>query len=217
MSNEPTKVTDLKKFLQFGMKLSSVINFGPTNQYTFTGTFIGLKEHNYLIFELSTKATEDLVTRNINGSEIVLRGVTNTDEGHVIAFRSRILGVKMMGSSWLIFLSYPNKFETKPIRATKRYKVNIGAMVEICGQEYKAQLLDISVAGCGLLIKERIIVKPGEEVNVVPDLKNIPKPYPKAYVVNSRVQSDSTIVGVELVQDLEWSDELRLEILQLVV
>jgi hypothetical protein len=85
------------------MKLSTVIEFGPKNSYTFTSSFIGLKENSYLIFELSVKAMEDLVTSKVNGMPVVLRGVTDTQEGHIIAFRSRIMGVKTVGS-WLIFL-----------------------------------------------------------------------------------------------------------------
>lgn len=216
MTEDVSNISDLKKFLQFGMKLSSVIDFGPKNQYTFTSTFIGLKEYNYLIFELSVKAMEDLVTKKVNGCNIVLRGVTDTEEGHVIAFRSKIMGIKTVGS-WLAFLEYPQKIESKPIRASKRYKVNVDAEVTIAGNVYAAQVVDLSVTGCGLVIKERLNLESGTEIQVEPNIKNLPKPYPKITIVNTRAQSNSTIIGVEFEKPLELSDELRLEILQLVV
>jgi hypothetical protein len=216
MNTPVNQIAHLKKYLQFGMKLSTVIEFGPKNSYTFTSSFIGLKENSYLIFELSVKAMEDLVTSKVNGMPVVLRGVTDTQEGHIIAFRSRIMGVKTVGS-WLMFLEYPNRIESKPIRAAKRYKVNVSAEINIGGNIYSADVLDISVAGCGLRVKQRLNIEPGTELTIEPDLRSIPDPHLKAFVVNSRAQSDSTILGVELEKELELNDELRYEILQLVV
>ncbi len=207
---------DLKKYLQFGMKLSAVINFGPKDQYTVSCQFVGLKENNFLIFELSTRVMEDLIVRKLNNVSIVIRGMSNTVEGHVIAFKSRIAGIKMFGS-WLMFVHYPLKVESKPIRENSRYKVSIDADIKVGRHTYKAELLDISISGCALCIKESVSLEIGTEVTINPNIENVPQVHPKCSVVNIRKQLDGVVVGIAFDEYLDVSDELRLEVLQHVV
>lgn len=216
MSKTTLHPTDLKEYLQFGMRLSAVISFGVKDKHTISCQFVGMKENNFLIFELSNRSMEELVVRKVNNVSIVIRGITDTIEGHVIAFRSKIAGIKMFGA-WLMFVNYPSKVESKPIRENKRFKVHIGAKVKIGRRIYTAELLDLSISGCALHVKESLSVEIGDEIIVKPEIDNIQAVHPKCFVVNIRKQLDGIVLGIEFDQSLDVSDELRLEVLQHVV
>ncbi|NOI67839.1 PilZ domain-containing protein [Vibrio sp. 99-8-1] len=212
---DPT-LHDLKKYLQFGMRLSAVISFGPKDQYTVGCQFVGLKENNFLIFELNNRSMEELVVRKVNNVSVVVRGMADTEEGHVIAFKSRIAGIKLFGT-WLMFVNYPVAVESKPIRENRRFKVHIGASAKIGKKNYRAELLDISISGCALLIKEPLEVEIGTEIAVDPEIEHLQNVHPKCSVVNFRKQLDGVVLGIEFDHYLDISDELRLEVLQHVV
>jgi len=216
MSLERSVSTDLKKYLQFGMRLSAVIHFGPKDQYTIGCQFVGLKENSFVIFELSNRSMEELVVRKVNNVAVIIRGVSDTVEGHIIAFKSKIAGIKMFGT-WLMFVSYPLQIESKPIRENRRYKVHIGAEVKIGRMKYQAELLDISISGCALYITGDLAVEIGTELDINPEIENIPTVHPKCRVVNFRKQLDGVVLGIEFDQCLDVSDELRLEVLEHVV
>lgn len=216
MNNSAQLYRDLKKYLQFGMKLSAVVDLGGKDPYTFNCSFVGLREDGYLIFELSNKVMEEMVTKKVAGLSVVLRGVADTGQGDVIAFRSTIIGIKSIGS-WLIFLEYPKDVETKPIRAAKRYKVHVDTDIELEGKKYKGELLDISVGGCAVYIEEDLNIAVNTEIKLMPKMVHLPNPHPKACVVNSRHQYNGTVLGVKLDKPIELSDQLRLEVLQQLV
>lgn len=217
MSNPFVKAEELKRYLDFGMRLSGNIAFMAEEYYTFQCKFIGLKEDNYLIFELGSKVMEDLITRKTTGLDIIIRGFADTDVGHVIAFKSHIMSIKTIGS-WLLFIQYPNRIESKPIRTSKRFKVDISADVYVNDRRYAARFIDISVSGCALFLKEDSIdIKIGNEVIIEPDMTHIPKPYPKSTVVNMRRHGGGLIIGVALEKKIVMNDDLRLEVLNHVI
>ena len=90
---------------------------------------------------------------------------------------------------------------------------NFDAEVYVEDNRYEARFLDISQSGCAVLIKnESVDLEQGAEIFIEPGIKNIPKPYPQCKVVNVRHQADGTVVGVELVPELDLTDELKLEV-----
>lgn len=217
MSNPFVKAEELKRYLNFGMRLSGNIAFMAEEYYAFQCKFIGLKEDNYLIFELSSKVMEDLITRKTTGLDIVVRGFSDTDVGHVIAFKSRIMSIKTIGS-WLLFIQYPNQIESKPIRTNKRFKVDIPADIYVNNRRYAARFIDVSVSGCALFIKEdKIDIEIGNEMIIEPEMTHIPKPYPKSTVVNMRRHEGGLIVGVALEKKVVMNDDLKLEVLNHVI
>ncbi|WP_375752831.1 PilZ domain-containing protein [Vibrio sp. HN007] len=194
------------------MRLSGNFEFTLKDQKGFTCSFVGLKEGQFLIFEIHLRSVDELFIRKLNGANVVFRGFSDTENGHVIAFRSTVISMKSMGTR-LLFVKYPISVESKPVRMHKRFKVNFDAEVYVENKRYEARFLDISQSGCAVLIKnESVELEQGDEIFIEPGIKNIPKPYPQCKVVNVRHQADGTVVGVELTPELDLTDELKLEV-----
>ena len=54
------KNVELLRYLKTGTKAAGVLEFGPDNSISVSTLYIGHKEEQYLILELSQKATEAL-------------------------------------------------------------------------------------------------------------------------------------------------------------
>lgn len=214
MKTSEHQKTDIASYLTFGMKLTGSIEFAIDDKREVTCSFIGLKRNQYLLFELSLKSVDEVFMRRTNGTSIVVRGFSDVGEGHVVAFRSKVLKLLSTGVP-LLFVQFPNKVESKPVRAYKRYKVDFKASIYIDNKMYPATLIDISKAGCAVLIEnEQIEIEKGAEVFIEPEIQYIEKPYPKCFVVNKRMQNGNTILGIDLEHELNVSDNLKLEVLQ---
>ncbi|MDG3085914.1 PilZ domain-containing protein [Vibrio hannami] len=208
---------ELVSYLSFGMKLTGTIEFASDDKREVTCLFVGLKHHQYLLFEFSIKSIDELFMRKTNGVAIVIRGFSDMGEGHVLAFRSKIIRLESSGTH-LMFVEFPKQVETKSVRAFKRYSVDFKANVVIRNKLYFGKLIDISRCGCGLLIEgESIEVKQGEEIQIEPEMKHLPKPYPKCFIANCRHIRSGTVIGVTLEHKLKVSDELQLEVLQNII
>lgn len=202
-------------YLQIGMKVSGVIEFGPKDEYPIQCSFVGMKEGQFLIFELSAKVMGDLITRKINSTNVIIRGIADTYDGHIIAFKSQILCVKQL-ASWLMFLRYPRKIESRKIREDRRYKVSLNTHVSIGRRRINTRLVDVSASGYGLCFEEPVELNIGDKIQVESPLKNMPKPYPKCIVANVRKSHDCIYVGVRFDKKIKIDDELRYEILRYV-
>ncbi|MBO0180840.1 flagellar brake protein, partial [Vibrio parahaemolyticus] len=52
---------ELHTFLKPGMKLSTNSEFGPKDQYTYSTTYLGMKENAYLILDIPMRLLEEQV------------------------------------------------------------------------------------------------------------------------------------------------------------
>jgi c-di-GMP-binding flagellar brake protein YcgR len=213
MAGQKQNRLDLKRYLTIGMKLSGVINFGPKEEYSFHCTFIGMKERQFLIFELSAKSMEELITRRTNNVDVVIKGVADTEFGHIFAFRSQIIGIKSL-VGWLMFVRYPTYTEIRKIRDNKRYKVAIDARLKLEQQTVAAQIVNLSVSGCGLLVPDGVMIEAGTEVSIVPAIKHMPDTIPKCTVVNNHKEPDGTVLGIAFDSPVDVTEELKLEVLE---
>ena len=203
----------LQNYLQIGMKATGVIEFGPNDQFPIHCSFIGMKEGQFLIFELGAKMMSELITRKLNSANVVIRALSDTYDGHIVAFKSQIIAVKQL-VSWLMFLRFPHRVETRTLRENRRYKVEMDADVCICGSRLNSKILDVSISGCALRIEGQVELKVGEEIEIESPFKSLPKPYPKCTVVNLKRGQDCLLAGVKFDRNIEVSDELRYEVFQ---
>lgn len=208
---------DIASYLCFGMKLTATIEFAIDDKRDLSCNFIGLKHKHYLLFELSLKSVDTIFIQRTKGTSIIVRGFSNVGEGHVVAFKSRVIRIQTAGSV-LMFVEFPAKVESKPIRTYKRYNVSFEAMTTIDTKTYAGTLIDISKSGCALMLKnKKINVELGLEIQIEPEMKYIQKPYPKCFVVNARQSKDGTVLGIRFEHELYVSDDLKLEVLENVI
>ena len=211
MSHSVNDGTDVKRFLEIGMRLSVVFQFGPNDQYSTQCSFIGMKDNQFLIFELGAKTMEDLITRRTNNAYVVLKGIADTEYGHIFAFQSQVIGIKNL-VSWLMFVRFPRSVETKVIRKDRRYKVDLKTEVTYQEQKLTTMIQDLSVSGCGLYFDQHVEMESGDEVTIASPLDFIPEPYPKCIVANCRRDGSGTAVGINFDRPIKVNDKLRLEI-----
>ncbi|WED22472.1 flagellar brake protein [Vibrio sp. JC009] len=211
MVHKTTFQTDVGRFLTIGMKLSAVIQFGPDNEYSLSCHFLGMKEKQFLIFELSAKTMEDLIARRTKDAQVVIKGVADTEVGHIIAFKSQILGIKPM-ASWLMFVRFPRHIEAREIRENKRYKVNIPAELAIETSSTSVNIVDISATGCGIFSQQELMVEKGTEIKLDAKVDTLPDPKPKCFVANSRKYGKGTMLGITFESPIQVDDQLRVEL-----
>lgn len=202
----------IKNYLEFGMKLAAVIKFGPKDDYSFQCNLVGIKEGQFIILDLPSKAVEDLITRKTSNARIVIRGITDTDMGDIIAFKTEIITVTSR-PTWLMYLKLPYSFESKPIRSNKRIKMNLPVSVTHGELEYKAKLRDFSMSGCGLFIKKAMEISKDDEIVINTYFDHYPEDSPKCVVVNCRKYADQTFLGIKFEPELRMSDKLKYEII----
>jgi c-di-GMP-binding flagellar brake protein YcgR len=152
ISSEKNKL-DLCHFLTPDMKMRVKVEFGPNDDHQFSTRLIGFKAYHYLILDYPSSAYHALVVRNLTNTKIVVRGMSDTDLGHIIAFNTSIIQRSNQPFP-LLFVRMPRHFVTKPIRQHKRIKLSLPASIK--NQEgdknIAGTLVDFSVSGCGVFI-----------------------------------------------------------------
>lgn len=114
---------ELHRFLKPGMKLSTNFEFGPKDQYTYSTTYLGMKENAYLILDIPMRLLEEQVMRKLPNADIIVRGVSDTELGHVIAFKSSVLTTTVRPSPFCLsaFQEHlqPNQFGNMSVTSCK--------------------------------------------------------------------------------------------------
>ncbi|CAE6944786.1 Flagellar protein YcgR [Vibrio sp. B1FIG11] len=145
---------ELHKFLKTGMRVSINFEFGPEEKYIYAATYLGLKENAYIILDIPTRLLEEQALRKLNNVDVVIRGVSDTDLGHVVAFKTSVL-MNLLRPSPLLFVRIPATFATKPVRG------HIDA-------ENRCSVANIKKLQKGWIVG----VKFAEPLNMTDDLKN---------------------------------------------
>lgn len=211
MESEIKKRETLPDFLHFGMKLSVAIKYGPDDEYSLHTHLIGIREHQFLILDLTGKSVEDLITRRTKNVPVVIRGICDTDLGHIMAFKSEIITITSR-PVWLMFVKLPYEFETIAIRSNKRFKLDLPVIIKHNGDEHKARLKDLSVSGCGISIADTITIEKEASLEIQPRLKHFPEHCPPCKVVNLRKHNQETLLGVKFEKEIDFSEPLKFEI-----
>lgn len=211
METQINKIDKLTEYLQFGMKLSVTIKYAPDDEYVLHANLLGIREHQFLILDLPNKNLEDLVTRRSSNVPVVIRGVSDTELGHIIAFKTEMLTITSR-PVWLMFIKLPYNFESIAIRSNKRFKLELPVKVIHNGDEYKATLKDLSISGCGISFSDTIEIEKESLIEIKPKLDNFPQHCPVCKVVNLKKQNQATIIGVEFDNDIDLTGPLKFEI-----
>ncbi|MDV7103446.1 PilZ domain-containing protein [Vibrio sp. TH_r3] len=214
MSTKINDINKMKKYLEMGMRLSVTIKFGPKDEYSFQCNLIGLKDNQFLLLDLNQKTIEDLITRKTSNVSIIVRGITDTELAHIIAFKSQIISITSR-PTWLMFIRLPYSFETKPIRSNKRFRLTSPVVVTHNEAEIKGAIVDLSVSGCGVYFSDELELEKESSVSISPELEHFPTKTTVCKVVNVKRFNGGILAGLKFDKDISMNDKLKLEILEL--
>jgi hypothetical protein len=198
----------LYKFLQIGMSLTLTFEFGEGNKFNYPATFIGRKEDGYLILDVSQRMISEQSTRRLENADVIVRGVSNTELGHVIAFKTSVL-VVTNNPSPILFTRLPFNFASKAVREHERYKLDLPCNLDHQGNLYEATLADFSVSGCGIKTLIEPDFKEGDRVFVESEFSHFIDQDNKCLVAKITKLNQGWFIGVRFENTLVLSNELK--------
>jgi len=203
----------LHRFLKLGMKLSTRFEFGPNDQYTYSTTYLGMKENAYLILDIPIRLLEEQVMRKLPNADIIVRAVSDTELGHVIAFKSSVLMTAVRPSP-LLFIRIPGTFATKPIREYERYKLQMDCKIVHTGNVYDGVLIDFSRAGVGISTLFEPEFNVGENISIDSSLSHHIGKENKCVIANIKKLVKGWVIGIKFENPIEMTHELKTELLE---
>ncbi|MEZ8085042.1 PilZ domain-containing protein [Vibrio sp. 1S139] len=207
------KNLELFRYLKPGTKTAGVLEFGPDDSIQISTLYIGHKEDQYLILELTQKATEALTLRKLTNVDIIVRAITDTELGHIVAFKTNVLA-HITSPAHLIFLRPPSNFASKPIREHERYKVRLSCEVTFDTLSLDATLVDFSASGCGIYLTQQSDLDVGWKIKVNSDLNEYLDDDLVYKVVSKKRQRQGWLLGIQFPEHLDMSDELKTLLLE---
>ncbi|NGZ13526.1 flagellar brake protein [Vibrio aestuarianus] len=208
-----TNLIELLRLLKPGMKMMANIEFGPEDSYSFSTSVVGYKRDRYALLDMPTKVQEDLVMRKIVNVQVTLRGICDTEFGHILAFKSTIIR-SMSKPIGLLFIRFPNHFVTKAIREHERYKLSLPATITDNERKIKAKLVDFSISGCALFITTTNDLEKETIINVKSALTPLLPSDLTSQIISIRSHENGYLVGVKFAQPIEMTPELKQEVLE---
>ncbi|WP_440872341.1 flagellar brake domain-containing protein [Vibrio diabolicus] len=204
---------ELHRFLKPGMKLSTNFEFGPKDQYTYSTTYLGMKENAYLILDIPMRLLEEQVMRKLPNADVIVRGVSDTELGHVIAFKSSVLTTAVRPSP-LLFIRIPGTFATKPVREHERYKLQMDCKIVHAGNVYDGSLIDFSLAGIGISTFIEPEFNVGESVTIDSSLSHYIGEENRCVIANIKKLVKGWVIGIKFESPIAMSHELKTELLE---
>ncbi|MGX9416603.1 flagellar brake domain-containing protein [Vibrio sp. RC27] len=210
------KSKDICRYLSSEMKLRVKIEFGPHDTYQFTTRLIGYKAHQYLALDYPRSVHEALLVRTLSNSTVVLRGMCDTELGHIVAFETSILQSTLQPFP-MLFVRMPHHFVTKPIRQHKRIKLSLPATINHQDgyRKIDGTLVDFSVSGCGVLVSGDDAVTSDNflqkdlSVSIHSPLTTVLGAHIDTRVANMVKQPNGHFVGLRFFPPLTINEELK--------
>ncbi|UYI50144.1 flagellar brake protein [Vibrio natriegens] len=204
---------ELSHFLKPGTKLSIEMELGPQKSSSYVTTYLGFKENAYLIIDIPTKLLEDHAIRRLNNADVVVRGVSDTELGHVVAFKSSVL-MHISHPSPLLFVRIPTTFATKPVREFERYKLKMDCTIDHSGHVYAGSLIDFSIAGIGISTLFEPEFKVGDNVRVDSALSAYVGSDNHCLIANIKKLAKGWVIGIKFDKPIVMTDQLKVALLE---
>lgn len=209
---------ELGNYLQPGMKISATIQFAEQDCITFATTLVGFKATQFLLLDMPIKTYESLVMRKLSNVPIVIRGMSDTELGHIIAFRSSIYQATSTPFN-LLFIRFPKQFAKKTIREHERYKISLPVTLteksDHFDKHFNGTLVDFSVSGCGIFIKGENELQLNHAIIISSTLDPWLPQDLTSHVVSIRRRDKGHLIGIKFSSMINMTDELRAQILSL--
>lgn len=135
-------------FIQHGTEaqLEIVTPLGQT--YKFTTNFIGFDNQQFIFFNLPTIRPSEIEDFFVQGFNIDVEGVSESGEGALIKFRSKIEHV-VRAPVPLLILKLPQQAKLIQLRNETRYELRLQGVIQLANRKLEVVLNDVSANGCG--------------------------------------------------------------------
>lgn len=201
-------ITTLRNFLPCGTKISVKVEFGRKDNYCFNSQVIGFKTNSYLIIDYPQKAIEDLIIRNLKNAKVIIRAKSNSELGHIIAFRTNVLSMSMQPVP-LLFLKLPLDYESKPIRKYPRFQFSGPVEVYANERSFKGSLDDFSVSGCKVHVESNATFKKDSKIHVKISIYPDEDSIVPGTITNITSYKSGQVLGVLFDRLLPFDDKLQ--------
>ncbi|WP_194437176.1 PilZ domain-containing protein [Vibrio fluminensis] len=210
---EKDNLDSLLKLLTPNIRLSIRIEFGPDDCFTFSTDYIGSKGHKFLVVDYPKKVQSNLIMRQLKNGQVVIRAITQSKLGHIVAFKSTIID-STTSPTGLIFIRMPSHFATKPIREHERYPIDIPVTVTANTVSYQGILSDISLNGCAIFIKGEDKLGKQTAVQLESELSPLLPDNLTSTIVSVEKRRFGHLFGVKFDQTLEFNEQIQRVLLE---
>ncbi|MGF1747331.1 PilZ domain-containing protein [Vibrio cionasavignyae] len=205
MGQALTKPQDYYRYLKPGMRLSLSIN--DSDQVRgIPSTLIGYKMERFILLDVT--GIDDHLLDKLVDKELVVRGLTDSSFGHVIAFKSQWLAFSDVACKQL-YLSIPERVVSKPIREHSRYKLELPCSISFGQASLDGKVIDFSVSGCGIYTEQPHDFCKGLEVKVETALNRFLPSSIAFEVVSIKKQGQGSLIGIQFNQQILMSNALK--------
>ncbi|MBW3695974.1 PilZ domain-containing protein [Vibrio sp. T187] len=213
MSQQSEKNKQLINHLKPGSRVSAALNFGPNDSVSISATYVGVKHEGYLVLDLSKHVVESLVLRKLDNVDIIIRAITDTELGHIIAFKTSTICL-ISKPARMLFLRPPVNIATKPVREHERYKIDLECQLVSQSVTYEGKLVDFSISGCGILLSEDPDLNSKSNIEISTKLNEfLPKDI-SYKVVRVIKKPGGWLVGIRYENSIDMSQDLKREVLE---
>ncbi|WKE65311.1 PilZ domain-containing protein [Gallaecimonas kandeliae] len=172
----------------------------------FQSELVGYRLGRFLIVRFDEQVLPAKLS--VNGLVAVCRFLVEDSVGECYAFKAQILSLVRLPDK-LLFLSFPDEIQRRPLRAIKRQRIEIPASIQLhsdkalAARAYGGAVTDISQSGCRFRFDEG---HQGRKVALLPVLVNLLGQEPglrrqiPGLVRNSKLEEERLYVGIQFEQ-----------------
>ena len=172
----------------------------------FRTQFIGYLPKNYVLIQFpEASKVGSFVQYIIPGLLVTVRGLIEGHEGAVVAFVANVRQT-LQNPSRLIVLEFPKKVTLQHLRATTRIDTNITLKVGVTNEYFKAQMSNISLSGCQILVNnaEALLMANDKAIEIViENFKNNENLKLLGTIRNTKKQANDVSIGVHFSNDIK--------------
>ncbi|WP_394249858.1 PilZ domain-containing protein [Vibrio profundi] len=213
MPSTTNQTQHLIKYLKPGTRVSAALQFGPDDSVSISATYVGIKHESYLLLDLSKLVVESLVLRKLENVDIIIRAITDTELGHIIAFKTSII-CQISKPTHILFLRPPTNIATKPVREHERYKIDLECQLVSQSITYEGKLVDFSISGCGIYVTEDPDLNSKSKIEIHSKLNDLLPADIHYQVVRVTKKKGGWVVGIRYEQSIEMCQDLKREVLE---
>ena len=213
MPSTTNQTQHLIKYLKPGTRVSAALHFGPDDTVSINVTYIGFKHESYLILDLSKLVVESLILRKLENVDIIIRAITDTELGHIIAFKTSIICL-ISKPTHLLFLRPPTSIATKPVREHERYKIDLECQLISQSVTYEGKLIDFSISGCGIYLTEDPDLNSKSNIEINSKLNDMLPEGIEYKVVRVTPKNGGWLVVIRYKQSIDMCQDLKREVLE---
>jgi c-di-GMP-binding flagellar brake protein YcgR len=175
MTATPQKVSTVNRLarnlglLQSGSTITIDIATPAGQKAKFRSTFIGYLPKRYVLIQYpDANKLGNFNNYIVQGAGITVRGLVEGHEGAVVAFVSNVKQTLQIPSR-IIVLEFPKTVSLQSLRSAMRIDTDIIAKIKIAKEYWQANIVDISINGCQVLINngESLVMEKDKSVELI--------------------------------------------------